>query len=160
MARTETAPADLATRTHAPNGARGRWLGFAGCVIAGLSNEVSGGALSLSLRAAGAELRASTEAMQLIMTLSKLLFGAFMLFGGLLGDTYGRRRVLLLGCAGVVGAAALGGMSANPAMLAIARGLDGMANAAIGPLALALVIDIFPGENERSVGMFIGLSAL
>jgi hypothetical protein len=54
MARTETALADLATRTHAPNGARGRWLAFSGCVIAGLSNEVSGGALSLSLRAAGA----------------------------------------------------------------------------------------------------------
>jgi MFS family permease len=114
----------------------------------------------LSLRAAGAELRASTEAMQLVMTLSKLLFGAFMLFGGLLGDTYGRRRVLLLGCTGVVGASALGAVSANAAMLAIARGLDGVANAAIGPLALALVIDIFPGENERSVGMFIGLSAL
>jgi MFS family permease len=98
--------------------------------------------------------------MQLVMTLSKLLFGAFMLFGGLLGDTYGRRRVLVLGCLGVVGASALAGLSENAIMLAVARGLDGMANAAIGPLALALVIDIFPGENERSVGMFLGLSAL
>ena len=45
--------------------------------------------------------------MQLVMTLSKLLFGAFMLLGGLLGDTYGRRRVLVFGCAGIVGASAL-----------------------------------------------------
>ena len=52
-----------------------RWLAFGACVLAGLSNEVSGGALSLSLRDAGAELHASTAAMQLVMTLSKLLFG-------------------------------------------------------------------------------------
>jgi MFS family permease len=58
--------------------------------MAGLSNEVSGGALSLSMREASAELAASTPAMQLVMTLSKLMFGAFMLLGGLLGDTYGR----------------------------------------------------------------------
>ena len=64
-----------------------RWLAFGACVLAGLSNEVSGGALSLSLRDAGAELQASTAALQLVMTLSKLLFGAFMLLGGVLGDT-------------------------------------------------------------------------
>jgi EmrB/QacA subfamily drug resistance transporter len=137
-----------------------RWLAFAGCVIAGLSNEVSGGALSMSLNAAGSELQASTEAMQLVMTLSKLLFGAFMLLGGLLGDTYGRRRVLVLGCLGVVAASAFAGLATSPLQLAIARGLDGLANAAIGPLALALVIDIFPGESARGVGLFLGLSAL
>jgi len=62
---------------------------------------VSGGALALSPRPAGAELHAGTAAMQLVMTLSKLLFGAFMLLGGLLGDTYGRRRVLVYGCGGI-----------------------------------------------------------
>ena len=64
-----------------------RWIAFGSCVLAGLSNEVSGGALSLSLRPAGAELHAGAAAMQLVMTLSKLMFGAFMLLGGLLGDT-------------------------------------------------------------------------
>ena len=62
---------------------RFRWIAFGSCVLAGLSNEVSGGALSL--RDAGAELQASA-AMQLVMTLSKLLFGAFMLLGGVLGE--------------------------------------------------------------------------
>src|SRR6185295_5616801 len=111
-----------------------RWLAFGACVLAGLSNEVSGGALSLSLRDAGAELHASTAAMQLVMTLSKLLFGAFMLLGGLLGDTYGRRRVLVWGCAGVVAASLLAGLSASAGQLAVARALDGIANAAVGPL--------------------------
>src|SRR5262249_61648257 len=88
-----------------------RWLASGACVLAGLSNEVSGGALSLGLRDATAALKASTAAMQLVMTLSKLLFGAFMLLGGLLGDTYGRRRVLVLGCGGIVVASLLAALS-------------------------------------------------
>ena len=99
--------------------------------------------------------------MQLVMTLSKLLFGAFMLLGGLLGDTYGRRRVLVFGCAGIVVASALAGLSATAGQLAVARALDGLANAAVGPLALALVMALFPGEKgARAVGLFLGLSAL
>jgi EmrB/QacA subfamily drug resistance transporter len=129
--------------------------------VAGLTNEVSGGALSLSLRDATAELQASSAAMQLVMTLSKLLFGAFMLVGGVLGDTYGRRRVLVFGCAGIVAASILAAVSANAGQLAAARALDGLANAAVGPLALALVMSLFPGEEGgRAIGLFLGLSAL
>ncbi len=146
--------------TVTPRARAFRWIAFGSCVVAGLSNEVSGGALSLSLRDAGAELSASTAAMQLVMTLSKLLFGAFMLLGGLLGDTYGRRRVLVLGCGGIVVASALAAFSASAGQLAVARALDGLANAAVGPLALALVMGLFPGESARAVGLFLGLSAL
>jgi MFS family permease len=143
-----------------PREGTARWLAFGACVLAGLSNEVSGGALSLSLRDAGTELSASTAAMQLVMTLSKLLFGAFMLLGGVLGDTYGRRRVLVLGCAGIVGASTLAAFSASVGQLAVARGLDGLANAAVGPLTLALVMGLFPAsEAPRAIGLFLGLSA-
>ena len=145
---------------ESPHASLFRWIAFASCVVAGLSNEVSGGALSLSLRDAGAELHASTAAMQLVMTLSKLLFGAFMLLGGLLGDTYGRRRVLVLGCGGIVVASVVAAFSASAGQLAFARALDGLANAAVGPLALALVMGLFPGESARAVGLFLGLSAL
>jgi EmrB/QacA subfamily drug resistance transporter len=138
-----------------------RWIAFGACVLAGLTNEVSGGALSLSLRDAGTELHASTAAMQLVMTLSKLLFGAFMLLGGVLGDTYGRRRVLVMGCAGIVAASVLAAVSASAGQLAVARALDGLANAAVGPLTLALVIGLFPGnEAPRAISLFLGLSAL
>lgn len=138
-----------------------RWLAFGACVLVSLTNEVSGGALSLSLRPAGAELQAGTAAIQLVMTLSKLLFGAFMLLGGLLGDTYGRRRVLVWGCGGIVAASALAGLSASVGMLAVARALDGVANAAVGPLTLALVMGLFPEEQaSRAISLFLGLSAL
>ena len=140
---------------------RYRWFAFGACVLAGLTNEVSGGALSLSFRDASSDLKATTAAMQLVLTLSKLLFGAFMLLGGLLGDTYGRRRVLVFGCAGIAAASLLAGVSASAGQLAVARALDGLANAAVGPLALALVMGLFPpSEAARAIGLFLGLSAL
>ncbi len=140
---------------------RARWLAFASCVLVSLTNEVSGGALSLSFRDATVDLHASAPAMQLVMTLSKLLFGAFMLLGGVLGDSYGRRRVLVYGSAGIVIASAMAALSASAAQMAVARALDGLANAAVGPLCLALVMAIFPEEQRaRGVGLFLGLSAL
>jgi EmrB/QacA subfamily drug resistance transporter len=138
-----------------------RWLAFGACVLAGLTNEVSGGALSLALRDAQNELGASTAAMQLVMTLSKLLFGAFMLLGGVLGDTHGRRRVLVFGCGGIVVASVLAAFAGSANQLALARSLDGLANAAVGPLTLAIVMGLFPGdEGGQAIALFLGLSAL
>ena len=138
-----------------------RWIAFSCCVLVGLTNEVSGGALSMSFRDATVDLKASAPLMQLVLTLSKLFFGAFMLLGGVLGDSYGRRRVLVLGSAGVVAASAMAALSATGTQLAIARALDGLANAAIGPLSLALVMTLFPGEQQnRAIALFLGLSAL
>ena len=138
-----------------------RWLAFGACVLAGLSNEVSGGALSLSLRPAGAELHAGPAAMQLVMTLSKLLFGAFMLLGGVLGDSYGRRRVLVLRMRGDRRGVGPRGFLRVGGPARVARALDGIANAAVGPLTLALVMSLFPADQApRAIGLFLGLSAL
>jgi MFS family permease len=115
------------------------WLAFAACVVVGLTNEVGGAVLSLSLQDAGAELHASSAEMQVVMTLSKLLFGAFMLLGGVLGDARGRRRVLVIGAGVIVASSLLASASGSVGQLALARGLDGLGNAAVGPLALALV---------------------
>jgi EmrB/QacA subfamily drug resistance transporter len=62
---------------------------------------------------------------------------------------------------GVVGASVLAAVSASAGMLAVARALDGLANAAVGPLALALVMGLFPAaEAPRAIALFLGLSAL
>jgi DHA2 family multidrug resistance protein-like MFS transporter len=138
-----------------------RWLAFSACVLVALTNEVGGAVLSLSLQDAGAALRSSTAGMQVVMTLSKLLFGAFMLLGGVLGDARGRRRVLVIGAGLIVVSSLLASVSTSTAQLALARSLDGLGNAAVGPLALALVMSLFPAEQRpRALGLFLGLSAV
>src|SRR5262249_10614398 len=117
--------------------------------------------LTLSLQDAGTAVHASTAGMQVVMTLSKLLFGAFMLLGGVLGDARGRRRVLVIGAGVIVASSLLAATSGSTTQLAISRALAGLGNAAVGPLALVLVMSLFPDDQRpRAIALFLGLSAV
>jgi MFS family permease len=107
------------------------------------------------------DLAASSAVMQIAVTLGKLMLGAFMLAGGVAGDVYGRRRVLVLGALGMVGASLLAAVAQTGGMLLAARALDGLASAAIAPMALALIAGAFSqAEQARVIGLFLGLSGL
>jgi Major Facilitator Superfamily len=77
-----------------------RWWLFTACVLISLTNELSTAVTNLSLGPMRRDLGASSAVMQMAVTLGKLMLGAFMLAGGVAGDVYGRRRVVLLGALG------------------------------------------------------------
>ena len=138
-----------------------RWWLFSACVLVGLTNEVSSAVTNLSLSPMRRDLGASSIVMQIAVTLGKLMLGAFMLAGGVAGDIYGRRRVLVFGALGMVGASLLAAVAQTGGMLLIARALDGLASAAIAPMALALIASAFSqAEQARIIGLFLGLSGL
>jgi MFS family permease len=138
-----------------------RWWLFTACVLVSLTNEVSTAVTNLSLGPMRHDLDASSAVMQMAVTLGKLMLGAFMLAGGVAGDVYGRRRVLVLGALGMVGASLLAAVAQTGGMLLVARALDGLASAAIGPMALALIAGAFnQAEQARVIGLFLGLSGL
>ena len=76
-------------------------------MLVSLTNELSTAVTNLSLGPMRHDLGASSAVMQMAVTLGKLMLGAFMLAGGVAGDIYGRRRVLVLGALGMVGASLL-----------------------------------------------------
>jgi MFS family permease len=76
---------------------------------------------------------------QLILTTAKLFFGALILAGGALGDVYGRKRMLLLGVSVVAVSSVLSAMAGSQGAMMAARALDGIGNAMVGPLALAIL---------------------
>src|SRR5271166_3702118 len=138
-----------------------RWWLFTACVLISLTNELSTAVTNLSLGPMRRDLGASSAVMQMAVTLGKLILGAFMLAGGVAGDVYGRRRVLMLGALGMVGASLLAAVAQTGGMLLVARALDGLASAAIGPMALALIAGAFSqSEQARVIGLFLGLSGL
>src|SRR5271157_4989101 len=138
-----------------------RWWLFTACVLVSLTNEVSTAVMNLSLGPMRRDLGASSSVMQIALTLGKLMLGAFMLAGGVAGDVYGRRRVLVLGALGMVGASLLAAVAQTGGMLLVARALDGLASAAIAPMALALIASAFSqAEQARVIGLFLGLSGL
>jgi EmrB/QacA subfamily drug resistance transporter len=68
-----------------------------------------------------------------------LAFGGLMLMGGRLGDTYGRRRVFLIGLAVFTASSLLGGFAQTPALLIAARTAQGIGAALAAPGVLALL---------------------
>jgi MFS family permease len=106
-----------------------RWWLFTACVLVSLTNEVSSAVTNISLGSIRRDLGASSAVMLMAVTLSKLMLGAFMLAGGVAGDLYGRRRVLVLGALGMVGASLLAAVAQTGVVLLIARAVDGLASA-------------------------------
>jgi DHA2 family integral membrane protein (MFS transporter) len=138
-----------------------RWWLFAACVLVSLTNEVSSAVTNLSLGPIRRDLGASSAVMQIAVALGKLMLGAFILAGGVAGDVYGRRRVLVFGALGMVCASLLAAVAQTGGMFLAARGLDGVASAAIAPMALALIAGAFDqAEQARVIGLFLGLSGL
>src|SRR6201984_513912 len=134
-----------------------RWL-FTACVLVSLTNEMSTAVTNLSLGPMRSDLGASTAVMQMAVTLGKLMLGAFMLAGGVAGDVYGRRRVLVSGALGMVAASLLAAVAQTGGTLLVARALDGLASAAIGPMALALIAGALrQAEQARVIGRILRL---
>jgi len=136
---TEATDAKSGTTTREGHG----WWLFTACVLVSLSNEISAAVTNLSLGPMRRDLGASSAVMQTALTLGKLMLGAFLLAGGVAGDIYGRRRVLVLAALGMVGASLLAANAQTGTMLLAARALDGLASAAIAPMALALIASAF-----------------
>jgi EmrB/QacA subfamily drug resistance transporter len=150
-----------ATKPAASTQAGHRWGLFTACVLVSLTNELSTAITNLSLAPMRRDLGASSAVMQMAVTLAKLMLGAFMLAGGVAGDVYGRRRVLVLGALGMAGASLLAAVAQTGGILLVARALDGLASAAIAPMALALITSAFSqAEQARVIGLFLGLSGL
>lgn len=84
-----------------------------------------------------------------------LAFGSLLLFGGRVGDLYGRRRVLRVGLGLFTLASMLGGLGQNTAMLIASRGLQGIGAALVAPNVLALIATTFPVGRERNSAMAV-----
>ncbi|MBC7953269.1 MAG: MFS transporter [Rhodospirillaceae bacterium] len=137
------------------------WLILIACILVGLLNEVSASILNLSLPDAARDVGASPPIAQFILLVGKLTLGALLLAGGGLGDRFGQKRTLLVGTALVAIAAVLSIYARSAGMLGGARILDGIGNALVSPLALAICISVFPEQmRARIIGIFLGVSGL
>ncbi|WP_138473456.1 MFS transporter [Poseidonocella sp. HB161398] len=82
-----------------------------------------------------------------------LAFGGLLLFGGRVGDVYGRRRVLRIGMGIFTLASLLCGVAPNSEILIASRGIQGVGAALTAPNALALITATFPAGRERNSAM-------
>ena len=74
----------------------------------------------------------------------------FLLLGGRAADLLGRRRVLVAGLALYAGASLAGGLASEPALLLVARAVQGLGGALVFPATLSLVNTTFAEGRERN----------
>ncbi|KUI42170.1 MFS transporter [Mycobacterium sp. IS-1590] len=101
------------------------------------------------------ELSLSNAGRSWVITAYVLTFGGLMLLGGRLGDTFGRKRVFIVGVALFTIASAMCGIAWDGWILVVARLLQGLAAAIVAPTSIALVATTFPKGPVRNTAMAV-----
>jgi EmrB/QacA subfamily drug resistance transporter len=85
-----------------------------------------------------------------IVTAYALTFGGLLLLAGRLCDSFGHRRMFLVGMAAFGAASACAALSGDPLELVLSRAAQGIAASMVSPAALALLGDEFTHGPRRS----------
>ncbi|HET7120031.1 MAG TPA: MFS transporter [Solirubrobacterales bacterium] len=96
------------------------------------------------------ELDASLSSLQWVVDAYSLMLAAFLLTAGSLGDRLGRRRVFTIGFGVFTFASFLCGISGDPTLLNLARGLQGIGGAGMFATSLALIGQEFHGKDRAT----------
>jgi EmrB/QacA subfamily drug resistance transporter len=96
------------------------------------------------------ELKASLSSLQWVVDAYSLMLAAFLLTAGSLGDRLGRRRVFTIGFGIFTFASFLCGISNDPTLLNLARGLQGIGGAGMFATSLALIGQEFHGKDRAT----------
>jgi len=137
-----------------------RWWALGALALALLVVGLDATVLSIALPTLSTELHASTGQLQWFVDAYLLVLAAALLPAGLLGDRFGRKKLLLAALA-VFGVASLACAYASSAGALIgARVVLGLSAAFLMPLSLAVLPVLFsPEERPRALGIWVTASA-
>jgi MFS transporter, DHA2 family, multidrug resistance protein len=130
-----------------------KWWALVPAVLAVLTVGLDGTILSVALPTLGRSLHASTGQLQWFVAAYTLVFAAALVPGGMLGDRFGRKRMLVLSLL-VFGAASIAcALAPSAGALIAARALLGLGGAIMLPMVLALLPVLFDDtERPRAIG--------
>ncbi|MFF3614352.1 MFS transporter [Streptomyces sp. NPDC002580] len=117
--------------------------------------------LNVALPTIARDLGASTGEQQWMADAYVVVFAALMLPAGLLGDRFGRRRMLVTGLGIFLAGSLVGALVDDVTWVIAARALMGVGGALVMPLALAVLPSLFGAdERAKAVGAVSAASAL
>jgi MFS transporter, DHA2 family, multidrug resistance protein len=134
-----------------------RWWALGALNLAVLAVGLDGTVLSVALPTLAGALHASESDLQWFSSGYLLVLAASMLPASLLGDRYGRKKVLLISLALFAAGSAACAVSPSSAAFIAARSLLGFAGAGIIVMSLAAITTLFSEqERPRAVGIWAG----
>jgi EmrB/QacA subfamily drug resistance transporter len=105
------------------------------------------------------DLGSTAGELQWIIDAYALVFAAFLLPAGALGDRFGRKRALLLGLVIFAFGSVVGGLGTAAPQIIVGRVINGLGAAFIMPATLSLLTTIFPPEERsKAIAMWAGFA--
>lgn len=136
---------------------RNRWRILGVLVVSLLVVVLDNSILNVALPAISRELEATQSQLIWAVDSYALVFASLLFTWGVMGDRYGRRRVLLIGLTLFGVASALTAYSSSAEMLIVNRALMGIGGAAVLPVTLAIITNVFPPkERPKAIGIWAG----
>src|SRR5690349_6607780 len=155
---------------HSPVAARTRprlspaWLGFLVVLASAVMDLLDSTIAQTAAPAIQRDLGGSYAALEWITAAYTLAMSATLLLGSRLGDALGRRRVLLVGMGGFVGASMLCALAPTSTALIVGRAVQGALAAVMVPQGFGLIRELFGDEGQqKAFGVFgpvMGLAAV
>ncbi|MFC4499859.1 MULTISPECIES: MFS transporter [Streptomyces] len=138
-----------------------RWWALGALVASMLTLGFDMTILNVALPTMAAELGATTGQQQWMADAYVVVFAALMLPAGLLGDRFGRRRILIVGLGIFLVGSLAGALAGNVEWVVAARAFMGVGGALVTPLALSVLPSLFGSEERtKAVGVISAASAL
>lgn len=134
-----------------------RWAILAVLVVSLLVVVLDNTVLNIALPTIQADLQASQSELVWSVDSYILVFASLLFTWGVLGDRYGRKKVLLTGLL-IFGAASFAcAFAGSASMLIFLRAGMGIGGAAVLPVTLAIITVVFPPhERGKAIGMWAG----
>src|SRR6266581_7619498 len=141
-----------------------RWLTLVILLLAAFMNLVDVSIVNIAIPSVQRDLHASYADVQWALAGYTLAYALVLVTGGRLGDTFGRKRLFLIGVAGFTIMSALCGAATGPGMLIACRVAQGVMGGIMVPQVLAVIQVIFPpAERIKALagfGVTAGLGAV
>lgn len=138
-----------------------RWVILGVLVVSLLVVVLDNTILNVALKTIEQDLQATQSQLEWAINSYTLVFAGLLFTYGVLGDRYGRRRVLMIGLLLFGLASALSAFAATPEQLIATRALMGIGGAAVLPSTLSIITNVFePPERGKAIGIWAGSTGL
>jgi EmrB/QacA subfamily drug resistance transporter len=139
---------------------RGRWVITATVLGSGMA-ALDATVVGIALPSIGRDFHIGVNSMQWVVDGYTLALAGLLLLGGTLGDSYGRRRMFMIGTVWFTVASLCCGLAPNAPVLIAARALQGIGGALLTPGSLAILQASFaPDDRSKAIGAWSGLGGI
>ena len=137
-----------------------RWVIAATVLGSGIA-FLDGTIVNVALKAIGEDLDTGVSGLQWTVDAYLVTLTALLLFGGSLGDRFGRKRMFVAGLVSFTIASVACGLAPDATVLAISRAVQGAAGALLVPGSLAIIGSSFhDADRGRAIGAWSGLAGI